>query len=170
MLFRIADAFQKREINRDLLVFFPVIVVTSGRAHVVYHSELDAFFQQHPDSSFLVPISKVGEYRNQIQSNTRSVTGTLDRSSQSLWSADFTVEQLAGNKQSIEVYASGDDDSINVGWYQATDKEIFPHYHKFYFGPGLGLMVLPIAVLMTALICTRGRTMLQKRFANKPEA
>src|SRR5688572_12524113 len=124
VLFKIADGFEKREINKDLLAFLPVIVVTPGRAQVVYHAELERFLKDNADASLLVPLSKLSEYRNQIQTNTRSMkqSSSLDQFSQLPWDADFTVEEFA-NRQSFKVSASGSDDYVNVGWYEATDRE-----------------------------------------------
>jgi hypothetical protein len=175
ILFGIADASKKRDIDSEVPAVFPIIVMTSGMAQVVWKGELSSFLQEHPDYSFLVPLNKVDECRGRIQSNTRSNQRPLnfDQLSPIPWSADFTVKQLSDGRQSFEVNATFDDDRMNIGWYEATEKEIFPKYHKFYFGPGLVLGLLPIAAIITGVICTLGmlaRKLLRKRSASKGKA
>jgi len=154
-LFSVLDASWKSEYRNDnTSLTFPVLVVTCGRPQVVERLGLPRFVNEHPDYSFLVPLNKVNEYQAQIRADTDQNQDSVSREPESrkFWYAHFSVEQLTNGRQSFEVEANCSDDYANTGWYEATEKEVFPISSKFYFGPGLAMILFPVAVVVTALI------------------
>jgi hypothetical protein len=139
-----ADKLERREVT-TISGTFPVVVVTGDKAQIVYGKELEKFKQQHTDYSFLIPPKKYELFREQIKSNTRA---RLNPNS-NIWDANFTMEAVALERQKFVVYATWDDDRENTGEYEATDKELFPRYHKVYFGPGKVFITFPVALLLT---------------------
>jgi hypothetical protein len=124
---------------------FPIVVVTGESAQIVYGEGLERFKQEHPDYSFLVPAETYEFFRKQIRSNTRARSSADSQ----MWDASFTREELDSTRQKFVVYATWDDDRENVGEYEATDKELFPKFHKVYFGPGKVFVTLPTAIGVT---------------------
>ena len=151
--FFIADHSYKHEVHGELPGYFPIVVVTPGQAQIVWKENLATFIEEHPDYSFLVPPDKIEKYREQVRDNVRAnqTPVNFDQSSPIPWDADFEMHSLSHGRQGFKVDATFDDDRMNVGWYEATDKEIFPTYHKFYFGPGLVLGLAPIVIGVTIL-------------------
>jgi hypothetical protein len=144
-----ADKLERHEVT-TISSNFPIVVVTEDKAQIVYGEELEKFKRQHSDYSFLVPVDKYELFQEQIKSNTRAQLN-LDRSRSELpWDANFRMEAIASDRQKFVVYATWDDDRENTGEYEATDKELFPKYHKVYFGPGKVFVTFPIALLFTA--------------------
>lgn len=110
--------------------------------------------KERPNHSFLIPEDQTGKFKGQIESNIRAIQSPSNlESNYSLpWEASFTVKTIAPGKQAFKVYATWDDDWMNVGWYEATDKEIFPQHYTSYWGPGLAVTRLPIVGLISAAI------------------
>lgn len=140
-----ADKLERHEVT-TIPGNFPIVVVTGDKAQIVYGDELEKFKQQHSDYSFLVPAEKYELFREQIKSNTRA----RQNPNSNVWDANFRTEAVALDRQKFVVYATWDDDRENTGEYEATDKELFPKYHKVYFGPGKVFVTFPTALLLTA--------------------
>jgi len=144
LMFR-ADKLERREVT-TISDNFPIVVVTGDKAQIVYGEELEKFKQEHSEFSFLVPAEKYELFREQIKSKTRA----RQNPDSEIWEANFTMETIASDRQKFVVFATWDDDRQNTGEYEATDKELFPKYHKVYFGPGKVFVTFPIALLLTA--------------------
>jgi hypothetical protein len=144
----------KRKLDGSIPDAFPVVVRVGDRAQVVWGDQLDQFLKDHPNFSLLVPEHQTDKFQSQIKSNIRATQSppNFDKTSDRPWAAFFTVQSIAPGRQTFKVYATWDDDWMNVGWYEATDKEIFPQYHTKYFGPGLTFTHLPIAAMITVAI------------------
>jgi hypothetical protein len=123
-----ADKLERREVT-TISNNFPIVVVTGYKALIVYGGEPEKFKQHHSDCSFLVPAEKYELFQERIKSNTRA--GQNPNSN--IWDANLTMEAIASDRQKFVVYATWDDDRENTGEYEASDKEIFPKYHKVYF-------------------------------------
>jgi hypothetical protein len=153
---------------------FPVVVRVGDKAQIVWGDHLDQYLKDHPDYSLLVPENQTGKFQSQIKSNIRGAQSppNFDKSSGLPWDAVFIVQTIAPGKQAFKVSATWDDDWMNVGWYEATDKEIFPQYHTTYFGPSLAFTHLPIAAMITAVLCLmvpRLIRRIRRKFATPPE-
>lgn len=144
----------RKEVQGTLPALFPVLVIADERPQIVWGDKLEEFKAAHPDYSFLVPPEKVAAYRQQIEANVRARQSppNFDWGSELPWSASFKIEGHANGRQQLLVDATFDDDRMNMGWYEATEKEILPRYHTLYFGPGQILGTFPIAILITAAI------------------
>jgi len=144
----------KSKVGGSIPDAFPVVVRVGDRAQIVWGDRLDQYLRDHPDYSLLIPEHQTGRLQSQIKSNIRATDSppNFDKTSDRPWDAFFTVQTIAPDKQAFKVYATWDDDIMNVGWYEATDREIFPQYHTKYFGPGLAFTHLPIAAGITASI------------------
>ncbi|MBS1808612.1 MAG: hypothetical protein JST84_10515 [Acidobacteria bacterium] len=144
----------RKEVHGMLPDSFPVLVIADKRPQIVWGDKLAEFKATHPDYSFLVPPEKEAEYRQQIEANVRALQSppNFDWDSELPWSASFKIEGHANGRQQLLVDATFDDDRMNVGWYEATEKEIQPRYHTMYFGPGHVLGTFPVAVLITATL------------------
>ena len=148
LMFR-ADRLERNEVI-TISDDFPIVVLTADEAQIVYSQQLEKFKQDNSDYSFLVPIEKYEFFLEQIKSNTRSHLSIDSYKSNLPWEANFTMQVITAKHQKFEVSATWDDDRENVSEYEATDKEIFPKYHKHYFGPGKVLVTFPFALLLTA--------------------
>jgi len=142
----------KSRVDGSIPGAFPVVVRVGDKAQIVWGDHLDQYLKDHPDYSLLIPEHQTDKFQSQIKSNIRATDSTpnFDKRSDLPWGASFTVQTIAPDKQAFKVYATWDDDLMNVGWYEATDREIFPQYHTKYFGPGLAFTHLPIAAGITA--------------------
>jgi hypothetical protein len=168
----------KRKLDGSIPDRFPVVVRVGDRAQIVLGDQLDQFLKNHPNHSLLIPEHQTDKFQSQIKSNIRAVESppNFDKTSDRPWAASFTVQTIAPEKQAFKVYATWDDDWMNVGWYEATDKEIFPQFHTRYFGPGLVFAHMPIAAGITMalwiillLIVPRLTRRLRHRFAHSEE-
>jgi hypothetical protein len=146
--------FGKRKVEGNIPEDFPVVVRVDDAAEIVWGSDLTQYLKEHPDYSFLIPEHQIDRVKSQIKSNTRAerASSNSDSKSSELWDAVFTVNTIAPGKQSFVVNATWDDDWMNVGWYEAKDREIFPQYHMSYRGPRLVFIVGPIAGLINLAI------------------
>ncbi len=144
----------RKEVHGTLPNSFPVLVLADERPRIVWGDKLEEFKAAHLDYSFLVPPEKEAEYRQQIEANVRARQSppSFEWDSELPWSASFKIEGHANGRQQLMVDATFDDDRMNIGWYEATEKEILPRYHTLYFGPGHVLGTFPVAVLITAAI------------------
>lgn len=135
--FDLADQRYIQDVGADVPSILPVLVIASGRAQIVPWCELDDFIQEHPDYSFLVPKEQETLYGEQIIQSHR------ERGIDAY--PEFKVQQLAQGRQYLEVGSYGD--GAVVGWYEATDKQVFPHRYKAY-GPGFAFIVMALAVIL----------------------
>jgi hypothetical protein len=146
---------------RNLPAKFPILVVThdgakrSYEAEIVYKESLDAFLASHPSYTFLVPEGLDESLQKEIYSRCRCSPGYRgDRYDWQAghWFAHFKVERRSKDRQSLRVECTWDDDRKNVGWYEATDKEVIPKSYLFYFGPGVAIYEGTRALFIAALI------------------
>ncbi|HKQ80007.1 MAG TPA: hypothetical protein VJ810_40320 [Blastocatellia bacterium] len=146
--------YGKRKVEGDIPYLFPVVVRIDDRAQVVLGHNLTQYLKEHPDYSFLIPEHQTAKFKDQINSNTRAnlASSNIESESGRPLDAFFTVKTIAPGKQALKVYATWNEDVMNVGWYEATDKEAFPQHHTTYFGPSLAFKEAPIAVLITLAI------------------
>lgn len=150
------DRALKQQVSGETPPMFPILVITpqgvgSGlRADIVYQRDLPQFLENHPEFSYLVPPGQEEVLNSQLRGRSRAGRNPPDFNAESgdPWQAHFRVEQLSEGRQNLEVFSTWDDDRMNTGWYEATDKDILPQYHSSYFGPGTGFN----AFFLTALV------------------
>ena len=146
--------FGKRKVEGNIPDIFPVVVRVNDTAEIVWGCNLTQYLKEHPDCSFLIPEHQIERFKSQVKSNTRAgrASSNSDSKSSELWDAVFTVNTIAPGKQSFAVYATVDDDVMNVGWYEATEREVFPQHHMSYRGPRMVFIEGPIAGLINLAI------------------
>jgi hypothetical protein len=164
----------KSKVDGHIPGVFPVVVRVEDKAQIVWGDDLNQYLEEHPNYSLLIPENQTKKFQSQINSNIRGAQSppSFDTRSDLPWDAFFTVQTIAPGKQAFKVYATWDDDRMNVGWYKATDKEIFPLYHTLYFGPGLACTHVPIAAMITAALCLIASRLihyLRRRFSHSEE-
>ena len=125
----------KQEVRENIPEMFPILVITPGegnkkyKAQLVYKKDLEDFLKKNLKYTYLVSEGQ-DDYLN------REISGKYP------WQARFKVERLTNGKQLLEVVYQWDDDHANRGWYEATDREIFPKYYQCYFGPAIAFQAL----------------------------
>ena len=165
----------KRKVEGSIPDAFPVVVRVGDKAQVVWGDDLKQYLKDHSDYSLLIPEHQTDKFQSQVKSNIRAAESppNFDKTSDRPCDAFFTVQTIAPDKQAFKVYATCNGDWMNVGWYEATDKEIFPQYHTKYFGPSLVFTHLPIAAGITAalwLIVPALIRRFRRRFGHSEEA
>jgi len=144
----------KSKVDEGIPGAFPVVVLVEDKAQIVWGDDLNQYLKDHPNYSLLIPEHQTDKFQSQIKSNIRGAQSppNFDKSSSLPWDAFFTVQTIAPGKQAFKVYATWDDDVVNVGWYEASEREVFPQYHTSYRGPRLVFVEAPIAGLITMAI------------------
>jgi hypothetical protein len=155
----------KRPVDGAMPANYPIVAMAGGRARIVWGAQLEQFERQHPDYSFLVPIEQATQLRDELAASTRSRQGGVQAEAGAAvpWYAWFEVRDLAAGRQSFRVDASMDDDRENVGWYEATAREIFPRYHRSYFGPGRVILVGIVAAVVAMAAFVSGNIVWEVR-------
>jgi len=120
---------------------FPVVVVTrstGGDAEVrlVYCKDLDEFRRTHPGATYLVPPADAERLRAQLNNGS------------------FAVTQLANGRQAFKVWRKVHPEAHVTGWYEASEKELFPSRYRLFHDMMRILFFFPaLAVgLVTTLI------------------
>ena len=150
-IFDMIERSYKQEVKGDIPRGFPILVITPADAnnkwdaHILYKEELNDFLSNNRQYTFLVPEGQTERLNEELLKNCGIKTGDVNSDSQYPWLERFKVTPLANGRQLLEVEYRGDDDHVNVGWYETDGKEIYPKFHKWYFGPGLALTTLPWA-------------------------
>ena len=132
-----------------MTLIFPILIITPGgkdgtyKAQIVYKKDLNSFIENNQEYTYLVPEDSEGRRDKEILQFPRSGDQ---------WHAAFTVEESVDGRRSAKVECTWDDDRVNIGWYEATDKEIFPKHYQFYFGPGLVMRAFPIAFALDVTV------------------
>lgn len=117
---RLAERNEKREVKEEIHPSFPVLVIipkadgSRYQADTVYYAEREEFLKKNQEYTFLVP------------------PGQEEILNAQLAKAYFKVQQLAEERQLLEVFFTKDPEWINTGWDEATERNIVPKYHKSY--------------------------------------
>ncbi len=148
----------KKAVTDEIPGDFPLVIRTGNTPQIVWGSDLSTFLASHPDASFHIPSDQLVKMKAMVSAATRSHERpyNFDRSSGVPWDASFEVVKGKQGRQFFKVSATFDDDYVNVGWYEATDKQIFPKHHLIYFGPGVVLFLLPFMLVMTGTVWVIG--------------
>ena len=151
VLVPLEDKFFKNDVGPKAPENFPVLVVsTDGKsqqahARIVFKKNLDAFLAKNPGSTYLVPAGQEQRLNQEVSHAPDLETGSP------AFHASFSVAQLSKDRQSLQVEYDLYDDLTSVGWYEATEKEIFPKSRKAH--GDIGLLIVP-AFLITLVIWT----------------
>ena len=128
----------KKEVGIKIPNMFPVLVITPGegdetyKADRLYYKDLGDFINKNPEYTFLVP-------EGQDDHLNRTLHGGIE------------VKELSDGRQSLEVKMTSGE-SWCTGWYDATDKGIFPKYHGCMHGMLLIFMWMGFAPMSTTII------------------
>ena len=149
--------------------YFPVLILMSGteagrfEPRIIYYKNLSSYQQKFKELTFLVPPHLEKELNQRLdilcQETHRLYLEDYHKHPEDCFSCGFIVQKQNSNRQSLKVSYMWDDDRPNTGWYEATDKEIFPRYHETFFGPGTLIGRFPLAIFLTILfwqLLTRG--------------
>jgi hypothetical protein len=130
-----------RSAGQEAFPLFPVVVVThstrgDAESHLVYHKDLDEFRRTHPGVTYLVPPGDAERLRAQLNDGS------------------FTVTQLANGRQAFKVWKQVHPEAHVTGWYEASEKELFPSRFVLFHDMMRGFFFIPALVvsLVTALI------------------
>ncbi len=155
-----SDIGLKVKVFSEIPEGFPVLVLTPQSmfqkydSQIVYYKALPGFLEKHPSYTYLVPKGEEKDIKLSISKSCRSnmIPRNYNRESPNLWAASFTVKRISEKKQSFEVYCTLNGDYDNRGWYEATEKQIFPKYYKHVFGPGAMMSIFPFAFLINIIL------------------
>jgi hypothetical protein len=112
----------------------PVLVVTPGptddmdKAHLVFHKDLGAFRESHPDYTYLVRHGTEGRLKSQLSGG------------------DFTVAPRANGRQAFEVWKTVHSEAYAIGWYEASEKELFPRRFSLFHEMMTAMFMFPAVV------------------------
>ncbi|HEV2022205.1 MAG TPA: hypothetical protein VGQ94_06715 [Terriglobales bacterium] len=168
----------KREVTGVTPDMFPILVMTpqpgssTPKAQIVYQKDLEEFLTKNPQHSYLVPAGMEASLQNQLMQQS-SMNKNPSDSGTPPWSASFEVERLPNGHQLLEVDAPPYDDLPDTGWYEATDKEVIPRYHKTYSELGMSMgasfLAAPVAVVPGILLATLGFWILRRMRRTKAQ-
>ncbi len=132
---------------------FRILVLTTEEKgtelhpHIVGKKNLESFLAKNPHHTFLVPPGGEERLRQELSRLPTPETGSKP------FSVSFSVNRLSNGRQSFRLEYDLYDDLTDVGWYEATDKNIFPKYRKHH--GDVGLLLVP-AFFITVLIWSVG--------------
>lgn len=141
---------------------FPIVVITNGAdPHLVYQKDLAKYIEKHPEATFLIPPAMTDKVLNRKLDAAAQEDNPGDP-----WYGTVKVRRIGPDHQELEVDGSSDDYQ-NAGWYDARAHQINPHFHQFYFGPGVGMSsCLPatgITLVLWAILLTTGVYLIRAR-------
>ena len=115
------------------------MIITPGEGDATYKAErlfykdLGDFINKNPEYTFLVP-------EGQDDHLNRTLHGGIE------------VKELSDGRHSLEVIKAVHSEYRCTGWYDATDKEIFPKYHNCSHDMWLILIFGPFFLISTFII------------------
>lgn len=143
-----------------IVVFYQLPGQTEWDAEPVYFRELGSFLKhlkgQQATYSYLVPPDQKAALQRKIEDLGCSGKWGVDINQCDVWEASFEAEDIAPGRQSFKVVYSQDDDYVNVGWYEATDKEFFAKQSKAAFGPGHVFLNIGNGFILTIVLYLLG--------------
>lgn len=126
------------EIRGEVPDYFPILAVvpdgSSFSAHIVPKRSFEAFLDEHPDISFLVP----EELEAILQANLHDGSNGLFRPGY------FKVEQISEHRQAFEVRYPIHDEAYSIGWYEATAQGIEPKRYLSFHDMMIGFLGMPV--------------------------
>jgi hypothetical protein len=141
----------RRRENGFLEGILQVLVVTPEEVEIIsFEDELEDYKKKHPDYSFLVPPGQETRINEQLVALYKKKFKERGIDAYP-W---VKVEQLGEGRQYLEVGLSGDPSELVV-WYEATNKEIFPRFHRRFGAIPLVAMVI-ISGALTCLVWLGG--------------
>ncbi len=150
---------------------FPILVVSRAPGHkdysarIVYQWALQDYLRKTPGWSFTVPEGK-DEYLNaQLAAQTEAIWHAWGNGCP-FGAGGFRVERLPDGKQRFVVDGSWDDDRVSRGWYVADARHFYPRSYLWYFGPGLCMMLAPVAIVGVCVVAVVDST-LRKRLRRR---
>ena len=141
VLFPLQEAVLKKDVGPQVPENFPVLVVSSDpksplvQARIVFKKDLGDFLAKNPDSTYLVPAGQEERLNDEVAKLPDLETGSPP------FRAGFMVTRLAEGRQALRVHYDLYDDMTRVGWYEATENEIFPKSQKAH--GDIGLLIVP---------------------------
>jgi hypothetical protein len=151
---------QKRKIQNKVPDTFPVLILVPVlkeghyEAKIIPYRDLPSYQQELKGLIFLVPQNLGKELNTQLRvfCEEQGKLHREDRAKEDCFSAGFAIEKQTSERQSLKVWYMWDDDRPNTGWYEATEKEIFPMYRETFFWPGLLMIEFFVTLLLTFIL------------------
>jgi hypothetical protein len=164
-----------RAVNpEDIPATFPIIVVWEENqalaARALYYKDLPQFVEEKPNVSYLIPQDKEEEIRQIIYNSCRAIKEPPDfnQGSPDPWSASFIVKDvLPDGSQHIRASCTWDDDRVNVGLYKATETEVVPLKYLYEFGPGVTMILMPIAFILSFILFVALKLLINRFLLNR---
>jgi hypothetical protein len=130
-----------RSVGPEAFPLFPVVVVTrstrgDAESRLVYYKDLDEFCRTHPDATYLVPPGDAKRLRAQLNDGS------------------FAVTPLANGRQAFKVWKNVHPEAYVTGWYEASEKELFPSHFIMFHGMMRGffaILALVVSVVTTLI-------------------
>ncbi len=144
-LMRFRKGTEKRIVGPSPPAMFPMVVIVNGRdPHFLYQRNLAGFLGAHPDFTFLIP---AGMDEKSLNAKLNA-TSDEDNPGTDQWFGSVKSRRIAADRQELELSGWSGEDYPNSSAYEARPKEIVPHWHQYYFGPGAAMAsCLPAAAI-----------------------
>jgi len=135
----------RQEVGVKIPNRFAVLVITPGEgdekyeAQIIFYDGLVKFINGNPEYTYLVPEGLEGHLNKMLVDSDPSSDGSV------------RVERLLSGGQSLEVTLRLGENRF-TGWYDASDKEIFPRYYKFTHNFAVFMVWFPYLMISTLII------------------
>lgn len=155
-----AEKASRTPVKQNVPPSFPVLFFSSkddSKPRVIRFEQFESEKKRFPEYSLLIPDGKEA-----------LVNEWLRASKDGNYTKEVSVEASSEGKQSLQLRVDPNDEFTTVGWYNATEKEIFPQYFDAHRGPpGLKSMAKygTVAFAITLAVFLLGFGLWRKRFA-----
>jgi hypothetical protein len=127
-----AQTSQREPVKEHTPASFPVLFFESKddrRPRIIRFEEFAEEQRKHPQYSLLIPEGKEQEVNGWLRESSEAGGG------QGNFAQNVTIEASSEGKQSLRVHVDSNDEYTTIGWYHATEKELFPRYYEAHRGP-----------------------------------
>jgi len=171
--FKLKKNVESMDTNGLRSYFFPILVVSKDQttnlhnADIMYMGETKNFLITNQNRSYLIPRDQEANIKKQIE-NKYVKNGKK--------SILLKIREDFKGKQYFQIKDNRSPGRVNISWYEATDKQIIPKYHLFYFRPELinNFTTLRITLLISVvfyliMICGEKiiRFIVKKKFGSR---
>jgi hypothetical protein len=123
---------QREPVKQSTPAAFPILFFESKddlKPRIIRFEEFAEEQKKHPQYSLLIPEGKEQEINRWLQDSSES------GGAQGNFAQDIAIEASSEGKQSLRVHVDPNDEFTTIGWYHATEKELFPRFYEAHRGP-----------------------------------